>query len=51
MAKKSNNRNEDVELEKSYKSVAGKYSKKPSVVWKAFYISTSTNHLSFSKNK
>lgn len=31
MAKKSNNRNEDAELEKSYKSVAGKYSKKPSV--------------------
>ncbi len=31
MAKKSNNRNEDAEIEKSYKSVAGKYSKKPSV--------------------
>ena len=29
MAKKSNYRKEDAELEKSYKSVAGKYSKKP----------------------
>lgn len=29
MAKKSNHRNEDAELEKSYKSVAGKYAKQP----------------------